>query len=215
MSDVHRSAPPEPGGSRSEFQRVLPAAPHGPHLSWWGTIMGLISVGMMLSAALFSYAYLTVRAEGWPPAGVERPDLLWPTVATGVLLVSVAPALAAFRAGKRGLAGPLQSSAWLTAALGAAHLGIQAWTYADLPLSPTQGAYGSVFLLTLILHHLILGAGLVGFLVLGVQVWGRPGERQMGGAQALALWWVVTTGFWLLVYATLYLSPLLLAGGTG
>jgi heme/copper-type cytochrome/quinol oxidase subunit 3 len=215
MNDARRHPPPEPGGTRREIAHVLPAAPHGPHLSWWGAILGLIAVGMIQSAMLFAYAFLSAQVRGWPPAGVPRPGLLWPTVATGVLLVSLLPAAAASRAARSRSAGGLQAAAVLTALLGVAHLGIQAWTYTDLPMSPTQGAYGSVFVLTLAIHHLILAAPIVGFAILAVQVWDSPGERQQGGARALALWWQVTTAYWLLVYGTLYLSPLVLGGGGG
>jgi heme/copper-type cytochrome/quinol oxidase subunit 3 len=206
------SPPPESGSAREAYQHVLPADPHGPHLSWWGTIMGLIAVGMMLSALLFAYAFLSAQDRGWPPPGIERPGLLWPTVATLVLLGSLVPAGAAAFAGKHARGTLLQSSAFLTAVLGAVHLGIQVWTYTDLPVDPTEHVYGSVFVLTVAIHHLILLAGLVGFLVLAVQVWDRPGERQMGGARGLALWWGVTTAYWLLVYGTLYLSPLVFGG---
>jgi heme/copper-type cytochrome/quinol oxidase subunit 3 len=215
MSGVHRTPPPDPGDARSEFRRVLPAEPHGPHLSWWGTVMALIAVGMLLSGALFAYAFLSAQVRGWPPEGVDRPDLLWPTISTAVLLASLVPATATLMAGRRGRPAVLQSSAFLTALLGIVHLVIQGWTYTDLPMAPTEGAYGSVFVLVVAIHHLILLAGIVGLLMLAVQVWGRPGERLMGGAQGLGLWWQVSTAYWLLVYGTLYLSPLIFGGGGG
>jgi cytochrome c oxidase subunit III len=215
MSGAHATPPPRPGDARSEFQRVLPAEPHGPHLSWWGTIMALIAVGMLLSGALFAYAFLSAQVRGWPPEGVERPGLLWPTIATGVLLLSCLPAVTALLAGRRARPALLQSSSVLTAVVGAAFLAVQAWTYTDLPMAPTEGAYGSVFVLTVAIIHLAQLAGLVGFLMLAVQIWDVPGERQMGGAQGLGLWWLVTTAFWLLVYGTLYLSPLVFGGGGG
>lgn len=213
MTAPHATSAPEPGGSRPELAGALPGEPHGPQLSWWGTIMGLIAVGMVLSAALFAYAYLSAQVRGWPPGGVDRPGLLWPTISTGILVASLVPATAASLAGKHGRPALLQSSAFLTALLGIGHLGIQAWTYTDLPMAPTEGAYGSVFVLTVAIHHLILVAAVVGFLMLAVQVWDRPGERQMGGARALGLWWQVTTAYWLGVYGTLYLSPLVFGGG--
>jgi cytochrome c oxidase subunit III len=215
VSDFYRTPPPDPGGSRSEFARVLPAQQHGPQLSWWGTIMGLIAVGMILAATMFAYAYLMARAEGWPPAGVERPGLLWPTVATGVLLVSLVPATIASLAGKHGRGGAMQTGALATALLGVVHLVIQGLTYRDLPMDPTEGAYGSLFVLNLAVHHLILLAAIVGFLMLAVQIWGEPGERQKGGARGLGLWWQVTTVYWLGVYGLLYLSPLIFQGGPG
>jgi heme/copper-type cytochrome/quinol oxidase subunit 3 len=207
------SPEPESGGTRQEIQEVLPAYPHGPTLAWWGTVMGVISYGMVLVTVLFAYAFLAALAGGWPPAGVERPDLLVPSLATVVLVLSILPAVALQRAAKTERPGFLQSAGTALAAFGAVHLLLQASTYTDLPMAPTEGAYGSVFLVTLVLHHLGLAAGMVAGLMLAVQVWDRPGERIRGGAISLALWWYGMVGFWLLVYGTLYVSPLVLVGG--
>lgn len=200
---------PEPGGTRREVREVLPAYPHGPTLAWWGGLMVVIAYGMVMATVLFAYAYLSARTGGWPPAGVERPDLLLPSVATVVLLAGIAPAIALHRAGKTGRGGLLQAAGAALAGLGAAHLVLQGLTYTDLPMQPTEGAYGSVFILALILHHLGVLAGAVAGVLLALQVWDRPGERTRGGATGVALWWYALLGYWVLVYATLYLSPLL------
>lgn len=207
------SPAPEPGGTRRAVQRVLPAEPHGPTLAWWGTLLGVIAYGMALAAVLFAYAYLGALAGGWPPTDAQRPALAQPTAATAVLVAAVVPAALLQRAAKRGASGLLQSSAAALPLVGALHLVLQGLTYTDLPMPPTEGAYGSVFLLTLILHHLGLFGGMVGGLILALQVWDEAGERARGTAMALGLWWYGMVGYWLLVYATLYVSPLVFGGG--
>jgi cytochrome c oxidase subunit III len=209
-----RRPPPVSGGTRREVSAVLPAAPHGPTLSWWGAIMAVTAFGMVLSAILFAYAFLSAQAQGWPPAGVERPGLLLPTIGTGLLLASIAPSLAVHRFGTTGRGGPLQGACAAAALLGAGHLVLQVLTYSDLPMRPQEGAYGSVFLLMLLLHHTALLSGVVGFAILLVQTWDEPGERLMGGARGLNLWWCGLVAMWLLVYATLYLSPLVFGQGS-
>lgn len=207
------SPPPERAGTRPEYFAVLPAEEHGPTLSWWGTILAVISVGMFLSAILFAYAFLSLRDGGWPPDGVERPDLLVPSVATVVLLASGLPAYLAQRAAKARNGLLLQVTAVGAALLGTAHIVLQVSTYTDLPMQPDEHAYGSVFILLLVLHHLLLASGVVGFVMAAVQVWGRPGERLIGTTKGLVLWWFGLLGFWVLVFATLYVSPLALGGG--
>ncbi len=101
----------------------------------------------------------------------------------------------------------------VAALLGVAHLGLQASTYTDLAMQPTEGAYGSVFILLLVLHHVGVLSGVVAFLVVSLQIWDRPGERQMGSARSLGLWWQGLVAYWLVVAALLYVSPLLFGGG--
>lgn len=204
---------PVPGGTRREIQSVLPAVEHGPTLSWWGTILGLIAAGMMLAAVLFAYAFLSLKQGGWPPSGVERPDLLVPTVAMVVLLGGGVPAYLAQRAAKTGRPLLLQGMCAGTALAGAGHIALQVMTYGTLPMAHDEHAYGSLLILLPILHHLLLAAGVVGFVVAALQVWGRPGERLRGTVRSLSLWWFGLTGLWVLIYGTLYLSPLVLGGG--
>jgi cytochrome c oxidase subunit III len=212
MTD-HPSHPPEPGGTRREIRHVLPAVEHGPALSWWGAIFAVIAAGMLLASILFAYAFLSLQEGGWPPDGVARPGIGIPAVGTAVLLLSVLPALAVARAGSQGRPSLLQGGAVATAVLGAVQVGLQATTYAELPMAPDEHAYGSVFLLLLILHHLLVASGIVGYLMVALQVWAAPGERLRATARSLALWWCGLVGLWLLVFATLYLSPLVLGGG--
>jgi cytochrome c oxidase subunit 3 len=204
-----------PGGTRREVQSALPAAEHGPTLSWWATILGLVAVGMLLAGLLFTYGYLSLREGGWPPAGVPRPDVALPTVAALTLLASGIPAYLGQRAATAGRPLAIQGAAAATALLGVGHLVLQAMTYRDLPMAPAEHAYGSVFILLPVMHHLLLAAGIVGYLVVMAQVWGAPGERLRGTVRALSVWWFGHVGFWALIYGTLYLSPLVLGGGGG
>jgi cytochrome c oxidase subunit III len=201
---------PEPGETRKEIQHVLPAAEHGPALTWWGAVFALIAAGMLLACILFAYAFLSLQDGGWPPPGIGRPGLPVPAIATGALLLSVLPALAAARAGTRGRGTALQGAAFGTAALGVAHIALVASTYADLPVPPDEHAYGAVSILLLILHNLLVASGVVGYVIAGLQVWAAPGERLRGTVRSLALWWCGLAALWLLVFATLYLSPFVL-----
>jgi cytochrome c oxidase subunit III len=207
------SRTPASGGARGEHGHVLPAREHGPGLTWWGAIFALIAAGMLLACILFAYAFLSALDGGWPPAGVPRPAMGLPAVATAVLLVSVLPALVVARAGVQGRPSLLQGAAAGAVLLGIVHLALQTSTYTALPMAPDEHAYGSVFILLLVLHHLLLASGIVAYGIVGLQVWGAPGERLRGTVRSLALWWCGLVAFWLLIFAVLYVSPLVLGGG--
>jgi heme/copper-type cytochrome/quinol oxidase subunit 3 len=57
---------------------------------WWG-VMGMIAIeGTMFAIMCATYIYLRWRVPQWPP-GLSPPDLLWGTVQTVLLLVSLVP----------------------------------------------------------------------------------------------------------------------------
>ena len=55
---------------------------------WWAT-MGMIAIeGAMFALVITSYLYLKGRSPHWPP-GVESPRLLWGTLNTAIMLLSL------------------------------------------------------------------------------------------------------------------------------
>ena len=111
--------------ARRRVTGVLPTHARGPQMSWWGTLVGLIAVGMLQAAPLFAYAFLGARSDAWPPVGVGRPALGWPTIATVLLLAGGLAATAARMAAGRGRPSALQAGSAVAALLGSAHLGVQ------------------------------------------------------------------------------------------
>jgi cytochrome c oxidase subunit 3 len=69
---------------------------------WWGMIFLVMIESVVFASLVMTYFYLRAGAGGWPPPGIERPDLWLPTVDTLVLLASVVPVMWADRAVRRG-----------------------------------------------------------------------------------------------------------------
>jgi heme/copper-type cytochrome/quinol oxidase subunit 3 len=176
-------------------------------IAWTGTLLGLIALGMALSAVLFTYAYLGVLQGGWPPPERGRPPVALPALATLALLSSAPPALAIQRAAREGRGGSVQVNAVAMAALGALFLGLQALHYPQVGLDPAADAYSSAFVLIVALHHAALLAGMGAALVTALQVWSSPDARVAATAASIGLYWVANVGAWLLVAAVLYVSP--------
>src|SRR5689334_10325596 len=80
--------------------RAAPLAPPTvlPHLvagsksvDWWGMVLLILTEATLFAALLSSYFYLRFLNPAWPPAGIERPELVLPSVATVILLASSLP----------------------------------------------------------------------------------------------------------------------------
>jgi hypothetical protein len=66
---------------------------------WWGLI-GMIAIeSTMFGLLIATYFYLMWREPNWPP-GVEAPALLWGSITTALLLISLVPNALAKHAGE-------------------------------------------------------------------------------------------------------------------
>ncbi len=171
----------------------------------WGMALFLCSEATIFGTLLASYFYLDFDAPRWPPAGVERPVLAWPLIATGWLIATSVPMLAASRAARRG---NRSATAWMIAlalAMQACYLAAQIYLFHhDLDsFSPQATAYGSIYFTILAVHHAHVALGLL--LDLGV-LWhvvvrGLNNYRLIG-VRALALYWHVVNVLAVLVVLT-------------
>ncbi|MBJ6978524.1 cytochrome c oxidase subunit I [Luteimonas sp. MC1895] len=137
----------DPGGPdavEAEPGLVLPtqgAARNAP--GWWALVMSLLVDGSLFASLVFSYFYLWLGTEAWPPAGIGVAG--WPAaIAALVLLIACAGtawvATRALQADARGRA----AGAWMaTVVLGAGFIAAQAWAMAATG-APAVHAYASV-----------------------------------------------------------------------
>lgn len=164
---------------------------------------------VMLFAALFlAYGVVRAQAESWPSPGEPRLPLGLPGLATLLILsssVALRRGLGRARAGDRvGMGRGLV----LTAALGAAFLGLQAvgWRQlADAGLRPGSSLYGSVFFAFTLFHalHVACGLALLGWL--GVRIKRtRTVAPRLTAARLTAAFWDFVAIVWALMYLTVY-----------
>jgi cytochrome c oxidase subunit I+III len=182
----------------------LPLAIAGPSANgWWATCVLLLVLGTALVTLVASYFYL-----GGAPVGGARPALSAPLVAAALLL-SVSGAMAwtastigGGRVGRRRLA--LAGAAGLLVAF----LALTLFAYRATGSPPHESAYGSIVLGLLGFQWLVAGLLLV---MLGLaQLWAWLSPADPRGHAVLANASLVshfTLGSWLVVAATLYLTP--------
>lgn len=196
-----------------EFEEKHDIAVHvrGSHaVSRMGMWLCILIMGTALGTFLFSYFYIRLENQVWPPQGIAPPETFLAVVAAAILLVSGVVMRWAIKGIEHGQQRRLRVGLALTFLLGALALGIQIFDFTRLGFSVEFHAYGSLFY--------ILGgfafAVLIGGLIMNglIQVWAWLGEytsRDHIGVENTALFWYAAVVVWLLTFATLYAVPYL------
>jgi heme/copper-type cytochrome/quinol oxidase subunit 3 len=134
--------------------------------------------------------------------------VLWPSVAVGVLVLSIVPFRAALTAARKGARVHALVLLALATLVQAAVFGVQLHLFeADLAsLTPQASAYASIYfvLLGAALAHLAIG--LTFDLWLLVRIAGRLTAYRLTGLEAACLYWYVVSGLSVLVVVT-QISP--------
>jgi len=174
----------------------------------WGILM-LVAIEATLMALFgVSYFYLSLGSESWPPAGVEPPALLGPTISQGLLLASVVPVWLALR----GLTGqgrvPLVAGLVGGLLLAGAYLALKVREYGAKEFLWHEHAYGSLDWTMggyAALHvAIVLLAGSVFF---ALSLRGHFSRDRYTGVQALVIYWSFVALGSLLLYFVQYLAP--------
>jgi heme/copper-type cytochrome/quinol oxidase subunit 3 len=177
--------------------------------SWWGMLLTLFVLVSMLAALLFSYFYLRAGFDVWPPPPSGDPALGLTTLASALLLLSLVPTAMAHlsaRAGRTAVRLPAALAA--TFVLGGAFLLVQFGDYAANDIDPARDVHGSLFLALAGFHHINAALALIGLAVVLLRVRaGRPTPREQEMAVTAAHYWYFVVGSWVLIGATLYLTP--------
>ncbi|NLA68728.1 MAG: cytochrome c oxidase subunit I [Gammaproteobacteria bacterium] len=201
----------DPGGPdavEAEPGLVLPtqgSARNAP--GWWALVMSLLVDGSPFASLVFSYFYLWLGTDAWPPAGLGIAG--WPAAIASLLLLLACGAAAehAARALRRE-EGTRAATAWVAATvLGAGSIAAQAWAMAPAG-APGRHAYASVawtlagFHAVHVLLAMLFAAFVAARLRRGLVTAARPLE-----ARVAAGLWRYTVGQGLLAWAVLHLFP--------
>jgi heme/copper-type cytochrome/quinol oxidase subunit 3 len=176
---------------------------------WWGTL-GIIAIeATVFVITIGSYFYLQGTQTEWPPAGTRNPDLLWPTINTALLLLSLVPNQKAKSAAEgldvRGV------RIWMTVAdlFAALFLVLRVLEYEHLNVSWDSNAYGSLTWTLLGLHTLHLVTDLFDSVLLTALMFTQHGHhpKRMEDVSANAFYWYFVVLAWIPIYLVLYWSP--------
>jgi len=189
---------------------LLPINARGQGVSGWFAAWGLVLTEAALFAyLLFSYAYSGLYAPGaWPPGG--PPELRLAAPNTLILLASSVALWWGERGIRRGRVRPLLIGGSAAFVLGAVFAGVQLLEWHNKPFTYATSLYSALFFTVTGFHlaHVVVGLAVLAMLVL----WGGLGYFDATRHAAVsigALYWHFVDAVWLVVFATLYLTPYL------
>jgi cytochrome c oxidase subunit III len=177
-------------------------------VTWWG-MLGLIAIEIVVFGTLIAmYFWLKLVNPAWPPEGIDKPDLLLPTINTVILLASGAAMIVAKRAIVRGNQFVLKAGQITALALGIVFLVIKVVEYGGYDYDWATHAYGSMIWTITGFHSAhVISVVFKGFVVLAMSLRGmfRP-DRHLA-FEVSTMYWVFVALIWLPLYFTMYISP--------
>ena len=155
-----------------------------------------------------SMMFLTLFSTRFLLAGAGRPpdlNLVLGGALTGLMLLSVLPALEALGAASRGDAAKLRDNLLLTLGLGMVLLLGVVWEWTSLTIS-SESRFGGVFFMALGLHgvHVVAGILVLAGLAISADL-GRFSPTDHFAVEAGVLFWLFLVGVWVAFYAVFYL----------
>jgi cytochrome c oxidase subunit III len=177
-------------------------------VGWWGLICLLLNEMVLFASLIASYFYLRFNSPTWPPAGVERPELILPAIMTVILLSSSVFMHIGQRGIQQGEQGQLRIGLLIAFGLGVIFLALQAWEYTHSGVLPTDNAYGSLFFAITGIHgiHVLIAVIMNGYLQLRARL-GHFSARRLQGVENVVLYWHFVDAVWIFIVVSLYLSP--------
>ncbi len=181
------------------------------HPLWLGIMMLILIETSVVASFIASYLYLMVGAEQWPPAGLEPPPVLWPTVNLVLLLTSIGTMWFAGFAINRGW--QLRCAAGVSASvlLHCVVLVLRWQEFEAYEFRWDEHAYGSIVWTISGFHFVHVVSAIVGSAVIAVLAWMRyfTAERQTA-VIVDTLYWYFVSGIWAAFYLVLYWVPRML-----
>lgn len=194
-------------------EESLPEHSHGPRAyGWWGMTWLIVTEATLFAALIASYFYLRFRAApGWPPDGIEPPELGLPLIMSAILLGSSIPVHWAEKGIEKGNQARLRLGLALGGLMGAVFLamtfGIE-WPHTLEEFTPRTNAYGSLYFTVTGFHALHLIVGLALSTWIQVRAWrGAFDENRHLSVQNFTMYWHFVDAVWVFVFATVFLSP--------
>lgn len=181
------------------------------NLIWWGTTSFMLIEGMAFVLGAGAYLYLRGRGAEWPPAGTRPPDLLWGTVQTIVLLLSLIPNLWLEKKARACELKAVQRGMVLMTLLALVVMGVRAFELPNLNCRWDFNAYGSVTWALMVMHtaHVLTDAADTAALSVFTFTHDIDGERFTDVTDNANYWNFVVLS-WLPIYALVYWAPRLL-----
>src|SRR5215212_1153074 len=174
---------------------------------WWGTLGFAAAEGMGFVMVVGAYFYLVFINGRWP-LSAPPPDLLWSSLFTLLVVVSIWPNELAKKSGEREDLAGARRILVIMSLIGVVLLGLRVFEFGVLHVRWDQNAYGSILWLILGLHTAHVLTDVVDTIVLTVLMFTRHGHgKRFADVGDNAFYWYFVVASWLPVYLILYWVP--------
>ena len=178
---------------------------------FWAMIFLVTIETLVFSTLISTYFYLRMGEPQWPPAGVDPPKLLLPTLNTLVLIASSVAVYWADNGIKAGEQRTLRI--WMLVAVGLSMLFLilKVVEYSNVEYGPADHAYGSIVWTIVGFHSAhVLSVTLKAIVVDLLAWWGFFNQERRIGVQVNGIYWHFVVAVWIPLYAVLYFAPRIL-----
>jgi heme/copper-type cytochrome/quinol oxidase subunit 3 len=177
-------------------------------VNWWGTIGFMVIEGTTLLIGIATALYLRQNFAHWPPLPTRPPGLLWPTVNTLVLLLTIVPMALASGAAKR--YDRAAAIRWLVVAslLSIVSLVLRYLEFRTFNVRWDTNAYGSVLWFTIGIHTTLVLTDLVECATIaGILASDRFEEKYFADVHDSATYQYYLSLSYVVLYAVFFLYP--------
>lgn len=178
-------------------------------LGVWTTALVILTLAIFQGSLLFAFAMSRHGARQWQPPDADAPRLVLGALATVVIIAGAISAYIAERGGLNERSWQLRAGLFSGATFIAAYLATLTFELATTDLQPSENVYSSLVVTTIGFHLVIAAFAVLMNTVLQVRAW--LGHFHSGRLLAVRSWTLFSyflAGGWLLSFAGLYLSPL-------
>ena len=177
-------------------------------ITWWAMWGLMLIEGITLVLVSASYVYVRQNYHEWPPAHTPLPSLGFPLLNLVILLVSVAPAVWAFRSARKHDAAGIRIALWIQSALGVAAMVLRYVETQALNVRWDTNAYGSVAWAVLVTHGVVMITDVIDTIGLALLfTLSEPEEKHFVDTCENSEFWYFIVGSWVLLFALAFLYP--------
>jgi heme/copper-type cytochrome/quinol oxidase subunit 3 len=174
---------------------------------WWATI-GVIAIeGTVFALLIASYIFLRWRVPDWPP-GYAPPDLLWGTLTTVVILISVVPNALAKKAAENLDVRGARLWTWISVVFVAGFCLTRTFEFTALNCRWDGNAYASIVWMLLGTHtaHVVTD-GLDTAVLAAYVSSSRVDSNRLVDVSENSFYYYFVIASWLPIYALIYFAP--------
>ncbi|AHG89326.1 cytochrome c oxidase subunit I [Gemmatirosa kalamazoonensis] len=177
-------------------------------IMWWGTLGFVVIEGFTLALCLMVYLYLWKNFNEWPPAGTERPTLLWPSVQLVLMLVSLPVIRRLQRAARAFDLDATRMYLAIASAFIVAFAGLRWLELRALHAKWSMNAYASAQWLVVGSHGTLIAVELIEIVGMAGIFWFSTVEKKhCSDAADVGFYWYFLVLSWIPCYVLNYLGP--------